>query len=114
MTTPHTAAATIAEIISSVPAFVVSQMSRAYSLANTPDQQQAILDAMPDFGVTPAQALTLYITMQTALASIGLAGNLPAADLTIFQPQPDGSILYVAPPEPEQEPLILDPEPSTL
>ena len=105
MTTPHTTAATIAEIISSVPAFVVSQMARAYSLVDTPNQQQAILDAMPDFGVTPTQALTLYATMQTALASIGLAGNLPAADLT-FQPQPDGSVLYVAP-----EPLILDPEP---
>jgi len=104
MDTPHTTAATIAEIISSVPNFVVSQMSRAYALANTPDQQQAILDAMPDFGVTPVQALTLYVTMQTALASIGLAGNLPAADLTIFQPQPDGSVLYVAPPSPEPEP----------
>jgi hypothetical protein len=104
MTTPHTTAAAIAEIISSVPAFVVSQMSRAYSLANTPDQQQAILDAMPDFGVTPTQALTLYVAMQTALTSIGLAGNLPAADLTIFQPQPDGSVLYVAPPEPEPTP----------
>ena len=110
MITPHTTAATIAEIISSVPAFVVSQMARAYELANTPDQQQAILDAMPDFGVTPTQALTLYATMQTALASIGLAGNLPAADLTIFQPQPDGSVLYVAPPTPE--PLALDPEPT--
>jgi hypothetical protein len=104
MTTPHTAAATIAEIISSVPAFVVSQMSRAYSLANTPDQQQAILDAMPDFGVTPAQALTLYATMQTALASIGLAANLPVADLTVFKPQPDGRILYVEPPEPQPTP----------
>jgi len=106
MTTPHTTAATIAEIIASVPAFVVSQMSRAYALANTPDQQQSILDAMPDFGVTPAQALTLYVTMQTALASIGLAANLPVANLTIFQPQPDGSILYVAPPEPEPTPDI--------
>ena len=101
MTTPHTTAATIAEIISSVPNFVISQMNRAYELANTPDQQQAIFDAMPDFGVTPVQALTLYATMQTALASIGLAGKLHAADLTIFQPQPDGSILYVAPPESE-------------
>ena len=104
MDTPHKTAATIAEIISSVPNFVVSQMARAYQLANTPDQQQAILEAMPDFGVTPAQALTLYVTMQTALASIGLAGKLPAADLTIFQPQPDGSVLYVAPPEPEPTP----------
>ena len=110
MTTPHTTAAAIADIISSVPNFVVSQMARAYALANTPDQQQAILDAMPDFGVTPTQALTLYATMQTALASIGLAGNLPAADLTIFQPQPDGSVLYVAPPEPKPEPTP-DPTP---
>jgi hypothetical protein len=109
MDTPHKTTATIAEIISSVPNFVVSQMSRAYSLVNTPDQQQAILDAMPNFGVTPTQALTLYATMQTALASIGLAGNLPSADLTIFQPQPDGSVRFVPPSlEPELEP---EPEP---
>lgn len=103
MDTPHTTAATIAEIIASVPAFVVSQMARAYALVNSPDQQQAILDAMPDFGITPTQALTLYETMKTALASIGLAGNLPSADLTVFVPQPDGSVLYVAPPAPEPE-----------
>lgn len=103
MDTPHTTAATIAEIIASVPAFVVSQMARAYALVNTPDQQQAILDAMPDFGITPTQALTLYETMKVALSSIGLAGNLPSADLTVFVPQPDGSVLYVAPPAPEPE-----------
>jgi hypothetical protein len=103
MDTPHTTAATIAEIIASVPAFVVSQMARAYALVNSPDQQQAILDAMPDFGVTPVQALTLYATMHSALTSIGLAGNLPSADLTVFVPQPDGSVLYVAPPAPEPE-----------
>ena len=78
-------------------------MARAYTLVNSPDQQQAILDAMPDFGITPTQALTLYETMKVALASIGLAGNLPSADLTVFVPQPDGSVLYVAPPAPEPE-----------
>ena len=103
MNTPHTTAAAIAEIIASVPAFVVSQMARAYALVNTPNHQQAILDAMPDFGITPTQALTLYETMKVALASIGLAGNLPSADLTVFVPQPDGSVLYVAPPAPEPE-----------
>ena len=103
MDTPHTTAATIAEIITNSPLFVVSQMARTYALVNTPNQQQAILDAMPDFGVTPVQALTLYATMHSALASIGLAGNLPSADLTVFVPQPDGSVLYVAPPAPEPE-----------
>jgi len=106
MDTPHKTAATIAEIIASVPAFVVSQMARAYALVNTPDHQQAILDAMPDFGVTPAQALTLYATMHNAFSSIGLAGNLPEADLTIFVPQKDGSVLYVAPPAPAPEPEL--------
>jgi len=104
MKTPHTTAANIAEIIASVPPFLVAQMAEAYELVNTPGQQQAILDAMPDFGVTPTQALTLYATMQTALASIGLAGNLAAPDLTVFVPQQDGSVLYVAPPEPEPQP----------
>jgi hypothetical protein len=106
MDTPHKTAATIAEIIASVPAFVVSQMARAYALVNTPDQQQTILDAMPDFGITPTQALTLYATMKGALSSIGLAANLPEADLTIFVPQPDGSVLYVAPPTPAPEPEL--------
>ena len=97
MKTPHTNAADIAQIISSVPPFLVAQMSRAYDLVNTEGQQQAILNALPDFDVTPAQALTLYATMQGALASIGLAGNLAAPDLTVFVPQQDGSVLYVAP-----------------
>jgi hypothetical protein len=108
MSTPHTNAAVITEIISSVPPFLVAQMGRAYEIVNTPGQQQDILDAMPDFGVTPAQALTLYVTIHNALTSIGLAGKLPTPDLTAFVPQPDGSVLYVAPPEPEPEP---EPEP---
>jgi hypothetical protein len=103
MKTPHVNAAVIAEIISSVPPFLVAQMGRAYGLVNTPGDQQYILDALPDFGVTPAQALTLYATMQGALASIGLAGNLEAPNLEVFVPQSDGGVLFV-PPEPEPEP----------
>jgi hypothetical protein len=104
MKTPHTNAAVIAEIISSVPPFIVSQMARAYELVNTPGQEQSILDAMPDFGVRPAEALTLYATIQAALQSIGLAGNLTAPDFEVFSPNEDGTVTYTAPPQPEPDP----------
>jgi hypothetical protein len=105
MKTPHANAAVIAEIISSVPPFLVSQMGRAYELVNTPGQQQEILAALPDFGVAPANALALYATMHGALASLGLSGNLEAPNLDVFVAQQDGSVLYVPPaPQPAPEP----------
>jgi hypothetical protein len=105
MKTPHANAAQIAEIIQSVPPFLLAQMGQAYSLVNTDGQQQEILDALPDFGVAPAQALALYATMHAALSSLGLSGNLLAPNLEIFQAQPDGSVQFVPPsPEPEPEP----------
>jgi len=81
--------------------FLKSMMSNAYAKANTAGEQQAIMDV---FGANAVNALTVYSTFYAALSALGQAANLPAADLSIFQPQPDGSVTYVAPPEPEPTP----------
>jgi len=86
--------------------FLKSMMFNAYAKANTEGEQQAIMDV---FGTNAVNALTVYSTFYAALSALGQAEGLPAADLSIFQPQPDGSVLYVAPPEPEPEPT---PEPT--
>lgn len=104
METPHEIAAELAEIIKSTPSFLRDRMARAYERVNTTGQQQAVLDALPDFGVTAGQALTLYATMQGTLNGLGMGDGLAPADLTVFVPQQDGTVLYVAPPAPEPAP----------
>ena len=86
--------------------FLKSMMSNAFAKANTKGEQQAIMDV---FGTNGVNALTVYSTFHAALSALGQADGLAAPDLTIFQPQPDGSILYVAPPEPKPTP---EPEPT--
>lgn len=103
--TPHQIAAEIAQINNETVSFLRAQAKRAYALVNTPGQQQEILDAFPAIGLVPAQAVAAYAAFQAALAAVGAADGIPAPDLTIFQPQLDGSVLYVAPPPP------LEPEP---
>ena len=80
--------------------FIRSMMSNAYAKANTAGEQQAIMDV---FGSNAVNALAVYSTFYAALSTLGQADGLPAADLTIFQPQPDGSVLFIAPPEPEPD-----------
>ncbi len=98
---PTTSAQRTAQLIDSINVesvnFLRSQMQRAYQLANTPGEQQAIMDA---FGTNAAQAVTIYATMRAALASIGQADSLPEPDLAMFTPQADGTVVFTAPPEP--------------
>ena len=75
-----------------------------HAKANTEGEQQAILDV---FGANGVKALTSYSAMFQAVAAINPATNIPAPDLTVFQPQQDGTVLFVAPPEPEPEEVIL-------
>ena len=78
--------------------FLKSMMSNAYAKANTAGEQQAVMDV---FGSNAVNALTVYSTFYAALSTLGEAAGLAVPDLTIFQPQPDGSVLFVAPPEPD-------------
>lgn len=104
MRTAHSIAAEIAEIIKTAPPFLAAQAARAYELVNSEGQEQAVLDALPDFGVTATEAVSIYAAMHGALVVIGAAGGLSAPDLTRFVPQEDGTVLYVAPVAPEPEP----------
>jgi hypothetical protein len=80
--------------------FLKSMMSNAYAKANTKGEQQAIMDV---FSTNAVNALTVYSTFHAALSALGQADGLDAPDLTVFTPQPDGKVIYVAPPEPAPE-----------
>jgi hypothetical protein len=96
-------AAEIDGINRSLTAFIRNQLERSYALVMT--DPQAVLDAL---GTNAVAALTRYATLYSALSTLGEANGVIAPNFDIFQPQPDGSVLYVAPPEPEPTP---DPEP---
>jgi hypothetical protein len=88
--------------------FIKAMMSNAFAKANTAGEQQAIMDV---FGTNAVNALTVYSAFYSALATVGQADGLSAPDLTVFQPQPDGTVIFVAPPEPEP---ALEPEPEII
>jgi hypothetical protein len=79
---------------------VESMLATIYAKVNTEGEQQAILDA---FGLNGVAALTAYSAMFQAVAAINPATTVPVPDLNMFQPQPDGTVLFVAPIEPEIE-----------
>jgi len=78
--------------------FIKSMMSNAFAKANTTGEQQAIMDV---FSTNAVNALTVYSTFYAALSALGQADGLTAPDLTLFTPQPDGTVNYVAPPAPQ-------------
>ena len=90
--------------------FIKSMMSNAFAKANTAGEQQAIMDV---FGVNAVNALTVYSTFHAALSALGQADGLAVPDLVMFQPQPDGKVIFTAPaqPEPQSEP---EPEPESI
>jgi hypothetical protein len=96
--TTHSITSEIAEIISKTPLFLLAQMQRAYSLINTPNKQQAILDALPDFEITAAEAVTMYGEFYNLLNDLGFNENLNPPNPDVFQIQEDGTVIYVAPP----------------
>jgi hypothetical protein len=86
-------------------AHVEAMLSTIFAKVNTAGEQQAILDA---FGANAASAITAYVAMFQAVATINPATSVPVPDLVMFQPQPDGSVLFVPPIENAQS------EPSTI
>ena len=109
---PKTEAQKIAERINQIQGdlsnHAVKQLEAIHSLVNTPGLQQGVLDA---FGTNGVAALTAYGAFHAALAVAAPGNAAPAPNISVFQPQQDGTILYVAPPappEPEPEP---EPEP---
>lgn len=84
----------INEIQASLARFVESQLVEIYALANTEGQQQAILDT---FGSKAVAALTAYGALHAALAVLAPTNFVTPPNLAIFQPQPDGTVIYSAP-----------------
>jgi hypothetical protein len=76
-------AAEIEGITAETIRFVQAQLARIYALANTPGEQAAIMQAFGANGTA-------------ALSAVGVPAPIP--DLSVFQLQPDGTVLYVAPP----------------
>lgn len=62
---------------------------------------QAILDA---YGTAASKVLADYAALYQAVKAINPETKVPAPDLTVFVPKPDGTVTYVAPPKPEPEP----------
>lgn len=95
--TTHTITSEIASIVTNTTQLLVLQMHRAAILLNTPGKQQAILDAMPDFGITAKQAVEMYTAFYNLLDDLGMAQDITPPDPAVFQVQEDGSVVYVAP-----------------
>jgi len=71
--------------------FLKSQAKAAYELANTPNQQQAIMDA---FGANAAQALSVYAAIYQTLESLGHADDLTAPNFEVFTPNQNGTVTH--------------------
>ena len=95
------AAAEIEQLTADTISFVEARLNQLHDLANDPE-------VLAVFGTNATAALTAYSAFLQALSVVKPDHTAPSFDLTVFQPQPDGSILFV---EPQTE---LDPEPLIL
>lgn len=105
ITTAQRIAAEIEQVTAETLSFVEAQLKRLYALANTPGEQSNILAV---FGTNGIEALTAYSAFKAALDAAKPGNTAEAVNLDVFQPQSDGSVIYVAPPPP------LDPEPEPV
>lgn len=85
------AAFQIEQIRKETASFVRSQLKRAYALANTSGEEQAIMD---QFGSNAANSVLFYSAFYDALNTIGEVGDAKAADSQKFEPQPDGTVKF--------------------
>ena len=76
---------------------VEAMLCNFYAKVNTPGLQQEILNA---FASNAVKAVSDYAAMFQAVSAINPNTTAPAPVLTVFVPQPDGTVLYVAPLEP--------------
>jgi hypothetical protein len=84
------AAAEIEQITADTISFVEARLKQLHELAADP----AVLEV---FGKNATTALTAYSAFLQALSVAKPNHNAPSFDLTVFQPQPDGSVKYIAP-----------------
>lgn len=91
------AALEIQQCIDEIVGLVGRRLPRIYQIVNTPGKQQAILDRIGQ-DLPTASSLQVYVAFQAAM-ELAAPGKVPAANLEVFVPQENGSVLYVAPEE---------------
>ncbi len=106
ITTSQKTAADIEQITASTISYVEARLKQLHSLASDPE-------VLAVFGTNAVAALSMYSAFLQALSAVKPDHSAPAIDTQVYQPQPDGSVIYVAPPvvitttapvEPEPEP----------
>jgi hypothetical protein len=92
-------AAEIERITQETTSHLEFQLKRLHAMAS----DQIVLDA---FGTNAVAAISAYSAFHAALTAVNPENTAPVPDTTVFQPQPDGSVVYVAaePDEPVTEP----------
>lgn len=88
---PITIAAEIDLINRETVGFLRAQASRAYALADTEGQQQAIMDAL---GTQAATAIDTYAAIYAVLTTLGAAADIPAPDFDKWQINQDGTVTF--------------------
>ena len=83
-------AAEIELITGETAAYLEFQLKRLHAMAS----DQSVLDV---FGTNAAGAIAAYSAFHAALNSVNPDHSAPAPDTTVFLPQPDGTVIYVAP-----------------
>lgn len=73
------------------------QLNAFYRQVNTAGKQQAILDV---FGNKAVAALNKYTKMRDTLLELNPNAKVPAPDLSVFKPNANGTVTYIAPPKP--------------
>lgn len=76
--------------------FLRSQSKRAYTLANTPNMQQDVMDAL---GTNAASALQSYALIHAALVSLNADSGIEPPDFTKWQVNQDGTVTFIPPSE---------------
>jgi hypothetical protein len=105
ITAAQRTAADIEQITADTISFVEARLNQLHSLSSDPD-------VLAVFGTNAVSALTMYSAFLQALSAVKPDHSAPTFDPEIFQPQPDGSVVYAAPPT-QTTPPIPD-EPITL
>lgn len=80
---------------------VESMLTMMHGQISNAKDPQAILDA---YGTAASKVLADYAALYQAVKSIKPDTKVPAPDLTVFVPNPDGTVTYIAPPKPKPEP----------
>jgi len=90
ITSAQRAANEIEQITSDTISFVEAKLKYLYELSANP----SVLEV---FGTHAVEALTAYSAFVQALTVVKPEHTVPSFDLNVYQPQADGSVVYVAP-----------------